>query len=476
MSLRVFADGMENIGMLKPTNEFRCATTRNSNPIVEKTRAGESGFSASQQRLRSLLLMTLIGFSLVVPGGCKQAAPPEFRFNEVEWIKQERMRLEKDERLPDEYRGQIGTALTALFGTPDKPKFPIVHGEDDVGHEILSLDNLRMAAGAVKSNESGEPAGLYREHCAHCHGITGDGAGPTAAFLNPYPRDFRLGKFKFKSTPLLKPPTDEDLTEILRHGIPGTAMPAFTTLEPDQMAALIDYVKYLSMRGSFERRLIARVAEDPDEPLIDLNVLDMSEDDPEYEDKYDEFLDQMFVLVEDILHDEERIIDRWENPDAAISKVPGAPNEFALDADGHDDLVAQGKKVFFGPGNCIQCHGETGVGDGQTENYDDWANDWIKNIRFDPGDRETYREFVEAGAMPPRAIRPRNLRMPVFRGGGHPDDIYRRIANGIEGTPMPSAPALSADDVWALVAYVKSLPYEDQRTQSEPAVNDQAIR
>ena len=29
---------------------------------------------------------------------------------------------------------------------------------------------------------------LYREHCAHCHGISGDGVGPTAVFLNPYPR------------------------------------------------------------------------------------------------------------------------------------------------------------------------------------------------------------------------------------------------------------------------------------------------
>ena len=50
--------------------------------------------------------------------------------------------------------------------------------------------------------------------------------------------------------------------------------------------------------------------------------------------------------------------------------------------------------------------------------------------------------------------------MPVFRGGKHPDDVYLRIANGIEGTPMPSSAALTSDEIWALVAYVQALPYE----------------
>ena len=45
---------------------------------------------------------------------------------------------------------------------------------------------------------SAQQRGLYRQHCVHCHGITGDGAGPTAQFLMPYPRDFRTGEFKFK--------------------------------------------------------------------------------------------------------------------------------------------------------------------------------------------------------------------------------------------------------------------------------------
>ena len=38
---------------------------------------------------------------------------------------------------------------------------------------------------------------LFAQHCAACHGISGDGAGPTAALLDPYPRDFRNGVFKY---------------------------------------------------------------------------------------------------------------------------------------------------------------------------------------------------------------------------------------------------------------------------------------
>ena len=151
----------------------------------------------------------------------------------MELLKQERLFLDEDEHFDDSYQTQIGTILTSLFGTPDDPRFPTLLGEEDPVHEILDIENLKLAAGPVNSDKDGTPSGLYREHCAHCHGISGDGAGPTAAFLNPYPRDFRLAKFKFKSTPLRQPPTDHDLETILRNGIPGTAMPSFRTL-PDE--------------------------------------------------------------------------------------------------------------------------------------------------------------------------------------------------------------------------------------------------
>ena len=70
--------------------------------------------------------------------------------------------------------------------------------------------------------------------------------GPTALFLKPYPRDYRQGKFKFKSTERGAKPTDADLQRILRQGIAGTAMPSFDLLPSDQIEALVEYVKSLS--------------------------------------------------------------------------------------------------------------------------------------------------------------------------------------------------------------------------------------
>src|SRR5687768_18182134 len=153
-----------------------------------------------------------------------------------------------------------------MFGTPDEPAIPVLTG---AGAEALDavdltplfdLPRLKLAAGPVGSDELGNARGLYREHCAHCHGITGDGYGPTATFLNPYPRDYRPGKYKFKSTPVGSKPTHEDLTKIVYDGIPGTAMPSFKLLPADELDALVHYVKYLSIRGETERTLLTLLA------------------------------------------------------------------------------------------------------------------------------------------------------------------------------------------------------------------------
>ena len=106
-----------------------------------------------------------------------------------------------------------------LFGTPDEPHVPQLADAD--ASLVLDEGLIAMAAGPVGSDEDGNPRGLYREHCAHCHGVNGDGAGPTAAFLNPYPRDYRRGKFKFKSTPVGSKPTHDDLRKTS-----STAFPA----------------------------------------------------------------------------------------------------------------------------------------------------------------------------------------------------------------------------------------------------------
>lgn len=418
--------------------------------------------------------LVLVSCCLVLIG-CQKAPPPEFRVNAVELLKQERLFLDKDEHFDESYQSQIGTILTSLFGTPDDPRFPTLLGDEDPVHGILDIENLKLAAGSVNSDKDGTPSGLYREHCAHCHGVTGDGAGPTAAFLNPYPRDFRLSKFKFKSTPLRQPPTDHDLATILKNGVPGTAMPSFRTLPEDEIAALVDYVKYLTIRGQFERYLMAEVNGLDGQPLIDLNLVRPGDDEtpPSDEDRA-EFEEQAYAMIGDGLLED--IVYRWLDPEEKVSKIPPAPPNANPEHESHHELVESGRQLFYAKGNCLQCHGDTGMGDGQTSNFDDWTNEWIKTTGVDPFVPSTYREFLAAGALPPRPIRPRNLHLPVMRGGNHPNDVYLRIANGIEGTPMPSSAALTSDEIWALVAYVQALPYEHRATaRSHKKVNESNI-
>ncbi len=85
---------------------------------------------------------------------------------------------------------------------------------------------------------------LYRQACAPCHGIAGDGRGPAASGLHPRPHDFTTGMYKFRSTPMDAMPTDADLVRTIREGIPGTAMPAWKhLLSAAQQMALAQYLK-----------------------------------------------------------------------------------------------------------------------------------------------------------------------------------------------------------------------------------------
>jgi mono/diheme cytochrome c family protein/type IV secretory pathway VirB2 component (pilin) len=165
----------------------------------------------------------------------------------------------QDFKFKEDQRRDIDTVMQSLFGTPDAPFVPAVEGTEV--SKIMSVSRLNLAAGPVGSDQQGNPRGLYRKHCAHCHGITGDGAGPTAAFLNPYPRDYRKGQFKFKSTPVGQKPTHDDLKKIVMEGIPGTAMPSFKLLPDMEVESLLEYVRYLSIRGEVERQLLSATAD-----------------------------------------------------------------------------------------------------------------------------------------------------------------------------------------------------------------------
>ena len=162
-------------------------------------------------------------------------------------------------------RQELGAALKAVFGTPAAPKVDVnAMLKDSQGQtDPTQLESAQEAISKLKLDDKTLATGSknYRIHCVHCHGVPGDGRGHTAKWINPHPRDFRSGKFKFQSINRLiggveRPPSRADLLRTLRHGIEGTAMPTFNLLKDDELESLVSYVIHLSIRGKVELDII----------------------------------------------------------------------------------------------------------------------------------------------------------------------------------------------------------------------------
>ena len=103
-----------------------------------------------------------------------------------------------------------------------------------------------------KRLEQGE--GYYRRYCQHCHGPEGRGKGNASPYLLPAPRNFHAGVFKFRSTRSLNLPLSKDLFRTIKNGLPGTAMPGWGEVLPDDViSALVEYIKTFSKRFQMER-------------------------------------------------------------------------------------------------------------------------------------------------------------------------------------------------------------------------------
>ena len=94
-----------------------------------------------------------------------------------------------------------------------------------------------------------ESAEMYRQQCLHCHGASGGGDGPTANFLEPRPRDYRQGIFKWVAVGYQEQPRRADLYKILHDGVNGTSMPSFARFSHGELHDLVDYVRLLAIRG-----------------------------------------------------------------------------------------------------------------------------------------------------------------------------------------------------------------------------------
>jgi mono/diheme cytochrome c family protein len=235
---------------------------------------------------------------------------------------------------------------------------------------------------------------VYENYCIGCHGAEGRGDGPAARFLDPVPRDFQTGKFKFRSTLFGQPPFESDLMRTVTCGLPGSSMPGFPLVPEIERRDVVRYVLHVAKVGEANRNLAYSAREDGA--------------------TIDQFRKERLPSLREEI----------ETEYASVKRVTIAP-EPAADA----ASVERGRALFST--TCAACHGARGVGDG-TSSY---------ALRDD-------RSAV---------IRPRDFTTGVFRSGSTPEDVFTRVKTGLSGTPMPGFANYPDEQIWDLVHVILSL-------------------
>lgn len=230
---------------------------------------------------------------------------------------------------------------------------------------------------------------VYKTRCIGCHGVKGNGQGIAARFLDPKPRDFTSGIFKFKSTPNDALPSDTDMMRVLSHGVLGTSMPNFKLMPEVSKYAVVQYIKTFSSA--------------------------------------------------------------WKEKENIQAKIQGAP--FPIDDfRSHKKFIARakkGRKTFLE--NCITCHGKTGTGNGPggVDLTDEWENPikpsnlTKKYIKSGKSVRDIYRVLLTGMAGTP---------MPAFKDAISDKDLWdvtayvlylRGLNNGVYNKEKPPIKKIS---------------------------------
>src|SRR5436190_5212722 len=88
-----------------------------------------------------------------------------------------------------------------------------------------------------------EGEGLFTQRCASCHGVSGSGDGALAKSLTRLPPDIGTVAWQIERS-------DDQLSEAVKAGVPGTAMPPSPELSPAQVQSMVAYLRTLPSRGN----------------------------------------------------------------------------------------------------------------------------------------------------------------------------------------------------------------------------------
>jgi cytochrome c oxidase cbb3-type subunit 2 len=271
-----------------------------------------------------------------------------------------------------------GVALLAAAGEPPpadpSTSAPAAAPSPVPARPQAPTGGFTLADWPLTSDSAARGRVVYERNCIGCHGEEGLGNGPSAEFLDPIPRNFQAGNFKFRTTPSGELPTASDIAHVVRCGLQGSAMRSFPLMPQREIEDVAAYVLYLADFGVVKR-------------------------DIEYELEGDAFATmdpEDYVEIRD-----EALLSAHED---------GWPVTVTQETENDEDSVERGRALY--EAQCVACHGASGVGDGSSSFH---LRDWKDTV-----------------------VRPRDFTSGIFRAGSTPQDLFLRMRTGLNGTPMPS--------------------------------------
>ncbi len=187
---------------------------------------------------------------------------------------------------------------------------------------IAILFLLALPGSAASENISERGKAIYDKRCSWCHGKEGMGDGPAAEFLNPPPRDFTMGVYKWRSTPFDEiAPSDEDFVKMIKGAASHEGMPGWTGMNDTSMDGWGDM-------------------------LSDGGIKDL------------------IIYIKGFGQ-----LEKAEKASIDLSNIVKPSKE----------SIERGKELF--KDRCSECHGEEGRGDGRKRLKDDWgARTWPRDL------------------------------------------------------------------------------------------------
>ncbi|MEK7285699.1 MAG: c-type cytochrome [Nitrospirota bacterium] len=136
---------------------------------------------------------------------------------------------------------------------------------------------------------------------------------------------------------------------------------------------------------------------------------------------------------------------KFDDPDETFTVI-----DYGTQIPSSEESIKKGKEIFMTKAKCVECHGVEGRGNGNLTQRDDWG----------------------FPIFPANLAKPWNLR-GNRRDPYNPQNIFREVSTGLNGTPMPSfADTLSVDERWHVANFVMSLSnhYEIEKSTNKPKI------